>query len=410
MSGNQILALDIGTGQVKAAVAEIEKEGGLNFIAVWERPSRGLRRGMVEDPAEVSQALSQLFSDIRPQFKAACKNVYLNTGSAQGKIQASRGIVAVSRADYEIYKDDIARVVQASQAVNLQPNRIIIHALTKEFIVDGLGDIRDPLGMKGSRLEAQSIIIDGFAPALKNLTQCLETVGGELHGFVFGPLAASRATLTKNQKELGVALVDIGFATTGLAVYEENKLLHTAILPIASGNVTNDLAIGLRTSVETAEAVKLSLGLALASEVGSREVVDLGQIDPRARGSVSRRFIAEIIEVRLAEILEMVGNELKQIGKAGRLPAGVVLVGGGTKIPGLIELVRNELKLPAQIGGADPSGWSAASPDLVSQLEDPKWACALGLALYALDQRGAPKLSWGEMGHWIRRAVNYFIP
>lgn len=409
-SSGQILSLDVGTATVKAAVAQFDKDGGLTFLKIWRAPTRGLRRGMVEEPLETAQTLNQVFAETQRSFKNAVKNIYLNTGGAQAKIQPSRSIVAVSRADSEIYKDDINRAVQASRAVNLAANRMVIHSITNEFIVDGMGAIRNPLGMTGSRLEVNGLIIDAFAPAIKNLTKAVETAGGQITGFIFGPLASSRAILNKNQKELGVVLVDIGFATTGLAVYEENKLLHAAVFPVGSGNVTNDLAIGLRTSVETAELIKRSCGSALASEVPSREVIDLSQLDARAKGSVSRRYIAEIIEVRLAEILELVGGELKQLGKDRRLPAGVVLVGGGAKLPGAAELARQELKLPVQLGTPDLTAVHTAAGVSGGELEDPELACCLGLALLANDETEPLRFDWGGMNQWVRRVVNYFIP
>ena len=217
-----------------------------------------------------------------------------------------------------------------------------MHAITKEFVVDGIGDIRDPLGMSGNRLEVNSLIIDAFGPSIKNLTKCVEMAGVSVGGLIFSPLADSMASLSKNQKDLGVALVDVGFGTTSLCVYEENKLIHCAVFPVGSGNITNDLAIGLKTSVESAEAVKLTYGSANLKGASGREQVDLKKIDPDTRSNVSRRFIAEIIEVRLAEIFEFVNNELKIIGKASQLPVGVVLVGGGCKLSGIVDFVKEE--------------------------------------------------------------------
>ena len=221
-------------------------------------------------------------------------------GSSHVRVQSSVGVVAVSRADYEIYRDDMERAVASSQAVSLPPNRMILHALVRAFVVDSIRNVQDPLGMTGNRLEVSSLLIDDFAPSVKNLTRCVEMLGGGLGGLILSPLAAARSVLTKNQEELGVVLVDIGFGKTGMSVYEEGKLLHTAVFPMGGGNLTNDLAIGLKVPVETAEILKASFGSARAKEVGAREAVELAKVNPRLKESVSRRLIAEIIEERLS--------------------------------------------------------------------------------------------------------------
>jgi cell division protein FtsA len=317
--------------------------------------------------------------------------------------------VAVSRADFEIHQDDVDRVIEASQAVNLPLNRMVLHAITQEFVVDGVGDIRDAIGMVGNRLEVNSLIIDSFSPAVKNLTRCLEIVGAEIGGIVFSPIAIARSALSRSQKELGVVLVDIGFGKTSMSVYEENKLVHAAVFPVGSGNATNDLAIGMKCSIPVAELVKFSFGSALAKELPPREMVDLRKIDPAARGSVARRFIAEIIEVRLAEIMEFVDNELKRINKSRKLPAGVVLVGGGSKMPAMVELVKQELHLPSQVGVPDISSLDLADGELRNQVEDPEHACALGLLQIGSDQM-SQKSSVPINAGFLRKIFRYFMP
>jgi cell division protein FtsA len=407
---NFVVGLDIGSQTIKAAIAEIKKDGKLKLVKVIKTPSGGIRRGAVDDAAEATRSLNYVIGEIKKISKSAVKNIYVGVGTHDIKVQNSRGIVAVSRADYEIHQDDIDRVIEASQAVNLPLNRLILHAITQEYVVDGVGDIRDPLGMVGNRLEVNSLIIDAFAPAVKNLTRCLEVVGGEISGIAFSPIAAVRSVLTKSQKELGAVLIDIGFGKTGMSVYEENKLIHSAVFPIGSGNVTNDLAIGMKTGIATAEMIKFSFGTALAKEVPPREMVDLRKIDPAARGFVARRFIAEIIEVRLAEILEFVDNELKRLNKSRKLPAGAVLVGGGAKIPALTELAKQELHLSAQIGLSDISSLDLASGDLRSQIEDPEYAIAIGLIMIAGDQLREKNPMAAKKGGWFKKLMKYFIP
>ena len=378
---NQFIAgLDIGSRSIKAVIGSLER-GGLTIVEAVKRPSAGMRKGVVQDLSEVTQALSPVIGEMKKIGKAAAGNIFLGIGSSDLKVQSSLGVVAVSRADYEIYEDDVNRAVASAQAVNLAPNRMVLHAIVKEYIVDGVHDIQDPIEMTGNRLEVSSLIIDAFAPALKNLSKCVEILGGSVTNVVLNPLADARAVLTRNQKELGVVLVDIGFGKTSMCVYEEGKLLHAAVFPAGSGNVTNDLAIGLKIPTEAAELVKLSFGSAMAREVAVRDAIELAKIDPRAKGTVQRKFIAEIIEVRLAEIFEFVNNELKYIGKASRLPAGVVLVGGGAKLPGVVELAKQELKLSAQIGIPEMHQFEVGTSDTGTKLEDPEFSCALGLVL-----------------------------
>lgn len=408
MSSNFITGLDVGTSALKVAVAE--KNGSRPTLRlVFKEPAAGLRKGAIVDLAEVSQAINRALTEIKKLSKSAVKNIYVNIGTPQVKSQSSQGTTAVSRADAEIYQDDVDRAVRASQAVNLQPNRTVIHNITREFVVDGVGDIADPLGLSGSRLEVRSLVIDAFSPHVKSLVRAVELAGGEVGGLVFGPLVASRAALSGNQKELGAALLDFGFGTTGVAVYEENKLLSAAKFPVGASNISNDLAIGLKIPVAAAESLKLNYGYALARDVGHKESVDLKKFFPEAKGVVSRRFVAEIIESRLAEILQFVNNELKLLDNRGRLPGGAVLVGGGAKMPGLCELVKQELKLSSQVGLALGEEWGVDNKNFEEFCEDPEFVTALGLILWGTDNEG-----WRERsalsGFSIRNAVKYFLP
>lgn len=408
MSSNFITGLDIGTSSLKVAVAE-NKDGRPTLRLVFKGPSAGLRKGVIVDLAEASQAISRALAEVKKVSKAAVKNIYINIGTPQAKAQVSKGIVAVSRADTEIYPDDVDRAVKASQAVNLLPNRTIIHNVTREFIVDGVGDIPDPTGLSGSRLEVQSLVIDAFSPHVKSLLKAVELAGGEVAGLVFGPLVSGRASLSKSQKDLGVVLIDFGFGTTGVTIYEENKLLNVAKFPVGASNISNDLAIGLKIPVAAAEGLKLNYGYALAREVSHKETIDLKKFFPEARGTVSRRFVAEIIEARLAEIMDFVNNELKLLGNRGRLPGGAVLVGGGAKIPGICELVKQELKLSGQVGLALGDEWEAEGGNFGEFLEDPEFVTALGLVLWGMDSEGW-KEERSSSRFSIRSVVKLFKP
>jgi cell division protein FtsA len=409
--GDFITGLDIGTASVKVAVAA-RRGGKPVLVHVHKAPSAGLRKGAIVDSAEVSHCVIRALAEVKKISKSAAKNIYLNIGTPQVKMQVSRGIVAVSRADAEIYQDDIERVVRASQAVNLPQNRTIIHTLTREYFVDGVGDINDPLGLSGSRLEVQSLIVDAFTPHVKSLIHVVELAGGEVSGLVFSPLVAARAALSKRQRNLGVALVDIGFGTTGLSVYEENKLVGVAKFPVGAASITNDIAVGLKIPIDAAEELKLRYGYAIAKDIGAKEQVDLMKLMPDAKGPASRRFVGEIIESRLEEIFDLVNAELKVFQKFGQLPGGVVLTGGGAKLPGLTDLAKQEMKISAQIGCTLASEWENEGGAFKEFLEDPEFVDVFGLVLWGVDGEGwrADSRSASSSHSAIKNIFNYFAP
>lgn len=408
MAQTPILGLDVGSNTVKAVVAEPTPQGQIIIKHSIERRSKGLRRGVVADADDVIETLRDVFNEVARISKPALKNIYLGVNGTDVKTQISRGIIAVSRANSEIYKDDIERVIQASEAVNISSNRMILHTMTREFVVDGMGDISDPLGIVGARLEVVSYLVEAFEPAVNNLIKCVEMNKGSISALILNPLSASQAVLNKSQKEVGVVLVDIGYNTTGLAVYEENKLLHTKILAVGAGHITSDLAVALKIPVETAEKVKLEYGYASARDVSSKESIDLSKIDETLKGNPSKKFVAEVIESRLSEICELVNNELKSIGKEGHLPGGAVVVGGGARMPGIAELFKSELKLSTKIGFAGQERFGTVSPNIADILENPEYATVLGLAF---SNRELDKDSRGRIkNNLINRIIKGFLP
>lgn len=375
-----IAGLDIGTHNIKLLVAEASPRAGVKILKTLKVPSRGVRRGAIYDLDEAALATSDLFAMLRHEFKAASKNIYVNVNGSQISSRSSKGIIAVSRADNEIYKDDIDRVIKASQAIAISPNRKIIHTITREFVVDGVKDILDPQGLVGNRLEVESVIIDAFSMYLSNLTRLIELNGCKVGGFVVGPIASSRAVLTKKQKELGVLLLDIGAATTGLTIYEESKLIHSVIFPVGAGHITNDVAVGFKIPVPDAESVKLQFGYAVSKSIPQKESIDLKLVNAEVSGVVGKRFLSEIIESRLAEIFEFVNNELKSVGKEKQLPGGVVIVGGGAKLQGIQILANDELRLSSQLG-ISQTQFEILDAGYKAELEDPEFVCAAGLVL-----------------------------
>ncbi|MEK7612461.1 MAG: cell division protein FtsA [Patescibacteria group bacterium] len=408
-----IVGLDVGSSTIKTVIGEIRRDGGITVLRVMKHPSQGIRKGVVHDIAELTQSLSPVLAEVKKFSKDALAEIFLGIGSSDIKVQSSIGIVAVSRADYEINEDDVKRAMQSAQAINIPANRLVLHSIVREYIVDGVRDIRDPVEMVGNRLEVNSLIIDAFAPNIKNLMKCVEMLGGEVRKLILQPLADARAILTKSQRELGVVLVDIGYGKTSMCVYEEGKIVHAAVFPVGASNITNDLAIGLKIPVHFAERVKLSYGSAIAKEIPARENIELSKIDPGAKGHITKRYIAEIIEARLAEIFKFVNNELGYLKKAGQLPGGVVLTGGGAKIPSIIELAKQELHLAAQIANPDLASYDIRNSEDATMLDDPELTAGLGLLLMGYDSIGESKkfnIPLGGATSLLKKAWKYFAP
>jgi len=387
MSQQFVVGLDIGTHAIKGVIGIARPETGGRFLKAFRVPSAGMRKGMIVDMDEASRALTKAIDEIRSVGRGTLKCVFVNIGSAQVEVKNSKGFVVVSRGDDVISQEDVDRVIQASETINLQSNREILHAIPREYVVDGMGDIQDPIGLSGARLEVETSIIHGFSPLIRNIHRCAEMAGFKVYGLVFSPLAVSQFILSKAQRDLGAVAIDLGAQTTSLAVFEEGKLIHAKVLPVGSANITNDIAIGLKVPVAIAESVKIAFGAATTKDVSRKDQIDIAKVAPGFDGAVSRRFISEIIQVRLEEILHAINAELKKIDRQGRLPGGAVLTGGGAKMPGIIDLVKAELRLPAQIGSpSDNSALSQGRP-FKEYFDDPDMSLAAGLYAWGAGER-----------------------
>ncbi|TSC66335.1 MAG: Cell division protein ftsA [Candidatus Doudnabacteria bacterium Gr01-1014_77] len=375
-----LVGLDIGSSYVRVVVGKIDEESKVpSIIGVSETPSSGIRKGVIIDIDEAVSTISQALEKVERMTGIAVTDATVAIGGAHISSVESHGVIAVSRADGEIMENDIIRVIDASQAISIPANREIIHVIPKNFVVDGQTGIKDPLGMTGIRLEVDTVIVQAAAPFIKNLTKAIQQAGIKINDMVLAPLAAAQAVLTKRQKELGVALVDLGGGTTGLVVFEEGQLLHTSVIPVGSAHITNDIAIGLRTSIETAEKVKQGYAHAIPREVNRSEEIDLSELDSSEEEHVSRHHVAEISEARLEEIFDLVNKELKTINRDGQLPAGVVFTGAGANLPGILELAKKQLRLPVQLGVP------ANVNTIIDRVEDPAYATAVGLVLWAFE-------------------------
>jgi cell division protein FtsA len=372
-----IVGLDIGSSLIRAIVGQQTADDPKpHIIGIGTAPAAGIRRGVVVDVEEAVGCISTALEKAERVTGMPIESAFVSLGGAHVESQLSRGVIAVSRADGEIGEDDVARVIEAAQAVTLPTNYEILHVVPKTFIVDDQEGIKDPVGMSGIRLEVEAHIIQGASSFIKNLTKCIYRAGVDIDDLVLSPLAAAESVLTRRQKELGVVLIDIGAGTTGMTAYEEGDLVHTRVLPIGSEHITNDIAIGLRTSVDVAEKIKLEYGTALPETITEKEEIDLSKIDQNEEQVVDRKEISNIIEARLAEIFSLVDKELKKVGKSGQLPAGAVLTGGGAKLPDLVDFAKEELRLPAQIGVPQEV------PVTVEKIDDPAFATAVGLVLW----------------------------
>lgn len=388
---NIIVGIDIGSHTIRTVVGEMGFEGSApRVLAIGSSPASGVRRGLVVDIQDALVALRNSISFVERASSYKVQEAYVGVGGVNIEMVSSHGLVAVSRADSEVSSEDVERVLSQAQAISLPPNKEIIHVIPKEYIIDGVGGIKDVVGMKGVRLEVNALLVLASSPFIANLEKLVAEAGVNLRGFVLSSLAASRAVLSKRQRELGSLVVDIGGATSDISVFEEGDLVHSGVFPVGSSHITNDIAIGLKINIDLAEKVKLHHGTSSIGEINKREIINLAELDPEDDGTVARLQVIEIIEARLVEIFSLVSRELKSIKRDGLLPAGVVLVGGGSKIPGIVDLAKRELRLPVQLGF--PLGVEA----FVDTIDDPSYSTVLGLILWAddLERRGGKPSSF----------------
>lgn len=385
-----ITGIDIGSTAVRVVVGEPTDTDEVRIIGVAEGPSEGVQRGVITSIEDTVSSVSSVLEKVERMTGLPVNHAVVGMGGHHVMSEVSRGVVAVSRADGEIQADDVERVIEAAQAVATPPNYEILHVLPRTFSVDSQVGIRDPVGMVGIRLEVEAEIIEGISTHLKNLTKCIHRAGVQIDDVVASILAASAAVLSRRQKELGVALVDIGGTTTSVAIYEEGDLLATRVFPVGARHITSDVAIGLRTSIDVAEKIKVEYGSCLSDLISRHDEFDLETVGSAEAGRVSRKQVAEIIQARCEEIFQMVNEELTAHGRAGKLPAGIVLVGGGAKLEGLVACAKEHCKLPAAIGV--PNQVAAT----VDRIEDPAFAVAAGLVKWGFDDwLQAPRSNFG---------------
>lgn len=399
-----VTGLDIGTGAIKIAVAQ-KKPGqeNLEIIYAGQQPSRGVRRGVVIDCDIVAKQISEVVKSAELAVGHDVQEVHISVNGSHIFCTPSKGLVSVSRADGNISVEDVDRVLQAAKTISLSSNKEIIDIYPREFAVDGESGVKDAVGMKGVRLEAEVLIVAGFTPYLKNSDQAVLRGGLEVASRAPSVIASAAAVLSGEEKELGAAVLDIGAGTTGLAVYEEGDLFHTIVLPIGSANITHDIAIGMKIDVSIAEKLKIEKGACVFKGVDKK--IKLVVDNDKTGGMVlSQRMISKIIHERVAEIFDLANKELKKIGREKKLPAGITLVGGGVKLAGIEELAKKSFQLTCSIG----------APNYANVDRDPSLAAVCGLAVAAWKERedeisGSSGFSVGGMDK-IKKFFKIFIP
>lgn len=350
MSRDRIItALDLGSHKVRVATLLVGQVQDLKVIGYGDSPARGIRRGQIIDLNEAVESIKEATALASKNGNVKISKVTVGLGGVHFRLINSKGSIAVSRADGEISRDDVARVLDSARAISIPANREIIHIIPSEYVIDGDEKTKDPVGMRGVRLEVNAILVLGSTPVLNMVRKAIQDSGLMLENIVYSPLATSRATLTKKQKELGSISIDIGSGSTSFSIWEESELKFASVLPVGSNLITNDVSVGLRVAPELSEKIKTEFGCCLAASVSRREQAVL--TDWGFENMIISKFeLARIIEARFCEILDMVGEEIKRSGKSSILPAGVVLSGGGSRLDGAVELAKKRLKLPVEIG------------------------------------------------------------
>ena len=370
-----VVALDIGTTKICTLLAEVgpPPENVKRIVGVGTVPSKGIRKGVVVNVGEVTAAIAESIRQAERTSGYEIASTYVGLAGSHVNSMNSRGVVAISRGERGIRPVDVERALEAARAIDIPHNREILHIIPRGFIVDGDDGVRDPIGMQAYRLEVEAHIVTGATSSIRNLIKCVQNAGVQIDALVLEPLASGEGVLTDIEREMGAVLVDIGGGTTDVAIFIEGSIWHTVVLPTGGEQITNDIAVGLRTPFNTAEAIKIKYGHALPHTLMPEESLKVSMFGEDGQQTISRQFLAEIIGARAEEILEMILKEIKRSGYDGLLPAGVVLCGGTAELPGLRELARDIIGLPVRIG--DPQDLRG----LVDTLQSPAFATGAGL-------------------------------
>ncbi|MFZ2803974.1 MAG: cell division protein FtsA [Patescibacteria group bacterium] len=424
MKEHLLVGLDLGSSHVRICVGQVsltqDKRLQLHAIGAVETPSVGISKGNVNSLEDVVTSISTCLEQAERLVGLPLSEATVGIGGVTVTTQAAKGVIGVSRSDGDIRPEDVARALEAARAYVNPANQEILHVLPRGFTVDGQRGIKDPVGMQGIRLEVDVQIVQGLSSHVRNLTKAVFRTGLDISELVYAPLAVSDAITSSRDRELGVCVLTIGASTTGMAVYEDGELLYAATLPIGADHITSDIAIGLRISLDAAEQIKRGYGHANAENIPKRgDELDMKDFGAEQSELVPLRYISEIIEARVEEIYEKVDAELKKIDREGMLPAGVVLTGGGAKLPGMADVAKRVLRLPCALGA------TMLQSSMPEAIQDPVFSTAVGLVVWAFERErredgggaGPIKVSgkgggqiFNKLGSPIKKIFKSFIP
>jgi len=398
---NLIVGLDIGTSKVVAIVGEVTPEGKMEIVGMGSHPSRGLKKGVVVNIESTVRSIQRAVEEA--ESMAGCQIHSVMTGIAGSHIRGfnSHGIVAIR--ENEVTEQDIERVIDAAKAVAIPLDQKILHVLPQEFIIDGQEGIREPLGMAGVRLETKVHMVTGSVSAAQNIVKCVRRCGLEVQDIILEQLASSYAVLTEDEKQLGVCLIDIGGGTTDIALFSEGAICHTAVIPVAGDQVTNDIAVSLRIPIPSAETVKIQYGCAERKLTSHDEMFEVPSINDRALKRLSRMTLAEVVEPRYEELFIMVRDELRRSGLEERMGSGIVVTGGSARMEGVVELAEEIFNMPSRLGvPRDVYG-------LVDVVRNPIYSTGVGLLLYGNQtQKQIPLISDQGFKGFLGRMKSWF--
>ena len=403
-SKNLIVGLDIGTSKIVAIVAEVKPGGELEIIGMGQHPSRGLKKGVVVNIDSTVHSIQRALEEAELMADCKIKDVYAGIAGSHIKSFNSHGMVAIK--DKEVTQADVDQVIETAKAVNIPNDQQILHILNQEFIIDGQEDVREPLGMSGVRLEVRVHIVTGAVSAAQNIVKCVRRCGLEVADLILQPLASSWAVLSEDEKDLGVCLVDIGGGTTDIAVFSQGAIRHTAVIPIAGDQITNDIAMALRTPTPEAEEIKLTHGLAKQVLADPNERIEVPGLGDRGPRQLTRQTLAAVIEPRVEELCGLVHQAIRESGYEELLSSGIVVTGGTALMPGMVELAEDIFLKPVRLG---LPGYAGGLSDVVS---NPRFATAVGLLEEARMQRLRGRKAAEQSGNFketMRRMKDWFV-
>lgn len=400
---NLIVGLDIGTSKIVAIVAEVNPGGELEIIGMGQHPSRGLKKGVVVNIDSTVHSIQRALEEAELMAGCKIKDVYAGIAGSHIKSFNSHGMVAIK--DKEVTQADVDQVIETAKAVNIPNDQQILHILNQEFIIDGQEDVREPLGMSGVRLEVKVHIVTGAVSAAQNIVKCVRRCGLEVADLILQPLASSWAVLSEDEKDLGVCLVDIGGGTTDIAVFSQGAIRHTAVIPIAGDQITNDIAMALRTPTKDAEDIKVRYGCALAKLADAREMVEVPGVGDRGPREMSRQTLAEVIEPRVEELYSLVQAELRRTAYEELLSSGIVITGGSAAMLGMVELGEEVFHMPVRAGVPQYAG------RLSEVVRTPRFATGVGLLVAGQRQvlrMSTSRASRGPVGNALASLKGWF--